>query len=672
MSPTVVASTDPRTRSDARARDANATGRGSAVGAPATIEGLPGVGPRLAVRLRQRFGDDAAFFAAARAGDLGALTAIDGVSARKAAEFVRAARGELEDTDLLQDPGARRVADAVVDRLVRCAATRAGADRLRLLAPLRDRDEAMRRVRHVLASRDRVATLDRKAVTAHLRALRPLQEPRPRQQTERLVVVDHPRLEDGVADLVRGWASVDGPAALRRAEDHELVLVVTEEGMDLDGLDHVVELPVPVTRADLVPEAELAWAEVNRPVLVALSRLAGLLGDEDVAAAALEALGTGPAAKDIDLRATAERVLRESEVGLQERAAALALSGSDVLAALGSRPPASLQRLLDEAQVLGRQRMREATGLDVHLFQAGLPLRLDDDAIEAAERARAGRRAADLHEARRRAARTIAAARPAIAARLDACLAFDADFALGCFALDHGLQEPRIGEAVAFSGSIHLDLAATKDAQRIDYHLGGPDRIALLTGANSGGKSTLLEHIAQLVIMPRLGLPVVGQATVPWVDQVHLVTAKRGLDAGAFETFLRGFLPLAMGHGTRLVLVDEVEAVTELEAAGRILGFFIDRFAAGPGLAVVATHLAPQVLRHVQGRVRVDGIEASRLDDQHRLVVDRCPRIGVLARSTPELIVRRLAATSRGADAALYDDLLSVLTAAAADGEAAK
>ncbi|MCA1812160.1 MAG: hypothetical protein LC623_09155, partial [Halobacteriales archaeon] len=47
------------------------------------------------------------------------------------------------------------------------------------------------------------------------------------------------------------------------------------------------------------------------------------------------------------------------------------------------------------------------------------------------------------------------------------------------------------------------------------------------------------------------------------------------------------------------------------------------------------------------------------LDEENRLVVDRMPRMGVLARSTPEFIVQRLAATTKGAERELYGDLLA-------------
>lgn len=265
-------------------------------------------------------------------------------------------------------------------------------------------------------------------------------------------------------------------------------------------------------------------------------------------------------------------------------------------------------------------------------------------------------------------AKRLAAVRPAVEAELQRWLEFDADFALGCFALEHGLRPARIAGHLEFASSVHLSLAASAQAQRIAYRLGPEDNVALLTGANSGGKTTLLEHIAQLVIMARLGLPVVGpDVTVPWVEELHYVTSRRSLDAGAFESFLRSFLPVALGDKTRLVLADEVESVTELEAAGRILGFFIDRLSRSPtSLAVVVSHMASEVLRHTTTPVRVDGIEATGLDDEFRLLVNRSPVMGRFARSTPELILQRLAATTKGPHQALFKDLLGRFTASAA------
>ena len=57
------------------------------------------------------------------------------------------------------------------------------------------------------------------------------------------------------------------------------------------------------------------------------------------------------------------------------------------------------------------------------------------------------------------------------------------------------------------------------------------------------------------------------------------------------------------------------------------------------------------------GEIRIDGIEARGLDEDLELVVDRTPIRNHLAQSTPELIVRRLAARAQGPSASIFASL---------------
>jgi DNA mismatch repair protein MutS2 len=59
--------------------------------------------------------------------------------------------------------------------------------------------------------------------------------------------------------------------------------------------------------------------------------------------------------------------------------------------------------------------------------------------------------------------------------------------------------------------------------------------------------------------------------------------------------------------------------------------------------------------------LRIDGIEARGLDENLELVVDRTPRFGTLARSTPELIVERLSKLTKGPKKAVYEKILENL-----------
>ena len=85
--------------------------------------------------------------------------------------------------------------------------------------------------------------------------------------------------------------------------------------------------------------------------------------------------------------------------------------------------------------------------------------------------------------------------------------------------------------------------------QKINYELDKKNNIVLLTGANSGGKTTLLETLAQHTIMAHMGLGVCStKATIPKTNEIYYFTKKHSLNAGAFETFITSFIPVTVGE----------------------------------------------------------------------------------------------------------------------------
>jgi len=115
------------------------------------------------------------------------------------------------------------------------------------------------------------------------------------------------------------------------------------------------------------------------------------------------------------------------------------------------------------------------------------------------------------------------------------------------------------------------------------------------------------------------------------------------MDAGAFESTIRDFSAVANSKA-KIVLADEMESITEPGASAKIISGILEELEDNNGLGVFVSHLAESILKNTTyEKIRVDGIEAKGLDEQLNLIVDRNPRYNYLARSTPELIVERLA-----------------------------
>ncbi|MFB6118302.1 MutS-related protein [Halosegnis sp.] len=243
---------------------------------------------------------------------------------------------------------------------------------------------------------------------------------------------------------------------------------------------------------------------------------------------------------------------------------------------------------------------------------------------------------------------------------------------LARFARAYDLTTPTLtdGDALAVTGARNVELvAAGETVQPIDYAVGDHgldvptgDRVAVLTGANSGGKTTVLETLCQVQLLALMGLPVPAeQATVGLVDSVVFHRRHASFNAGVLESTLRSVVPPVTEEGRTLMLVDEFEAITEPGRAADLLHGLVTLTVDRAALGVFVTHLAED-LEPLPDAARVDGIFAEGLTAELELEVDYQPRFGQLGKSTPEFIVSRLVAEAEGrAERAGYEHLAAAV-----------
>ncbi|MBW6517005.1 MAG: endonuclease MutS2 [ANME-2 cluster archaeon] len=267
-------------------------------------------------------------------------------------------------------------------------------------------------------------------------------------------------------------------------------------------------------------------------------------------------------------------------------------------------------------------------------------------------RARLAKRRMDIL---RGAARKLSDLKDTARALVSDAMELDMWFAIGLFARERNLTVPTLVDEPGIHISAGTNLFFRGDFEPVDYALGTvhpgrrareytPERVAVLSGVNSGGKTTTLDLVAQVFILSHMGFPVPGRdVTVGLIDELYYFGKSRGtMDAGAFESTLREF-SVVWGTGKMAVLVDELESITEPGASARIIGGILESLAENPNaMGIFVSHLAESIMEHTSAPVRVDGIEARGLDDDLNLIVDRNPRYNYAAKSTPELIVERL------------------------------
>ncbi|MFX0149618.1 MAG: hypothetical protein ACFFAJ_02445 [Candidatus Hodarchaeota archaeon] len=201
---------------------------------------------------------------------------------------------------------------------------------------------------------------------------------------------------------------------------------------------------------------------------------------------------------------------------------------------------------------------------------------------------------------------------------------------------------------------------AVGEIGKIDNIVNG-ERIILLSGANSGGKTTLLISIAIMVILGQMGLPIpCKKAKLAGFMELHYYRKAAGqMDAGAFETALRTFSQMIMSPNSRLVLADEMESISEPGASARVIAAFLDLLSRSQNsVGIFVTHLAQEIAKYTKEKHRIDGIEARGLSEDLELIVNRTPVYYKYAKSTPELIVQRLQQISKGEEKNIYSYIL--------------
>jgi len=260
-------------------------------------------------------------------------------------------------------------------------------------------------------------------------------------------------------------------------------------------------------------------------------------------------------------------------------------------------------------------------------------------------------------------------------------LDFDVFFAIGRFARDYELNPPDInmeynGIAIINAKNVFLkekELKGEIKVEPVTYVVGetpfkppntNGERIIILSGANSGGKTCLLQTLAQVVILAQMGFPVPAEkAHLRVFDEIHFYAKAKGMvDAGALETTLKRFSKIISSEESKLALFDELEAMTETSAAARIIAGIMDMLWENKNAcAVFVSHLAQEIKKLTKAKIRVDGIEAEGLDENYNLIVNRSPRFNYLAKSTPELIIERLYVLSKDeSERSFYEKLLSL------------
>ena len=657
---------------------------------------LPGIGERLMKRLDDHFGGRHELIRTLESGDVSRIAEVEGISVKRALALAREYNGA--EATFLATSEAEKLHGQLIASMQRFASNSASSSRMQMLMPLHQIDERRERCRQMLSF-----SQEANDAFVHLRTLfkNLSYTRRPTQRYERVIVSqhEHPEWESYVRILT--------PSAQESWKDYTVFKTVTWIGKN--GPDELppgwLVLPESGRSDVMIPEYTLDWFTNNRKTLKVLLDLIQWRSEEkEVLHPALEAIfqetngleqlasifsmieDSGDVETMEEVRDGLWSTAKKLEEQLNQRIAAemesvtLDLSGSDMLEALADA--ATFQRKLASAtedvmnEILEKGRTEfslylEAGGLKApfDLYSSNWPVKLNRGALDKINDELERRINDGKNDHLLRLATKLADLKPLCETAIQRLIEHDMWYSIASWAMHYNATLPELVQhGIWFEQGTHLFIEG--DVQPVNYGLGlaAPkgDRqsIALLTGANSGGKTTLLELVAHVAILAHMGLPVPAQhAEVGRVEALHVLAKSGGTQsAGALETTLVDLANVVSNAQPKLILADELEAITEPGAGARIIaGMLRAAQQQANSSMVLVTHLAPAILdAYGEDDLRIDGIEAKGLDEHLELIVDRTPKRNCLARSTPELIVRRLVERSSGDAKDVFSDILSL------------
>lgn len=634
------------------------------------IEEIRGVGDKLIKKIIREYGSYEKFEDSVRNYDIEKLMNIQGISQKIALDIIRKIHDNSEN-EFLKTEQSEKIYDEIINRILDFSNTDYARTRVLLLKPTTDYEKIKETQKMVENTLEKTASLDYDVIQDLYQKIRPLNnEIKAKFDDEYAIVCED--YEDYISLIQKGFDKYCNVFAI---EDHAsleefefIVYLYNDYNIDPGEANNIIAISNQSDDYEIQPNITLEYYKQNRQILENVYQLREYLGLESCIGEALEALDAikVETQNQIAITEIIEEMKDEINETLKNEIKKIELDGDEILQLLNNEDlPPKIKNIFDEILSNAREELSDKTGILFDPFIMKYPIEIDQKELKRVQDNISSNIHIKKYEQELNACSLLERYADQIKSETREVIEYDYPLTLARFSKFYDLTIPLIKNTYQLEGSLHLTLKQEEKInqtpmQKINYNLDEENNIILLTGANSGGKTTLLETIGQHCIMAHMGLGVCSEnATIAKADEVHYFTKKHSLNAGAFETFITSFIPVTIGNERKLVLIDELESITELEAAIKIIIGFIEHIQNEKTYAIIVTHMAPEILKRTDNiKIRTDGIEAKGLDENYNLIVDRTPKINYLANSTPELIIKKIYEKSEEPLKSVYKDIL--------------
>ena len=616
-----------------------------------TLQEIKGIGDKISEKIIRSVGGEEEHQKIIDEVDVERIINIDGISQRKAIQIMNQLLNN-DNYEFMKSDRALEIYEDIINKILAYSNTSYSKNRILLLSPSKDQNKIKKQVKFIMNAKKEVSQMPIIKLRGLMKNLKELEEPKAEYDASKVILVESEEDNSYLTDLGLNQyypilTANDSPLLKEELMNYDLIFYVYSQGiLDFEGMPNLVMINIDENDYEIVPEKIINFFTQNQEIFEKVHEIQKIRNKESVLGEIIPIIDEINIIdkKEVDIDELVNALKYEMDEELEKSIKNIDLEGDEILNLLNNNFPPKISKIFDDIISKRKAIIKEKTGMDFDPYLRKYPIEIDEQEIERVKLERSSKKENDIFDIKKNAAIQLNSIKEKAIEEVKDAIKFDYEFSLGSFAYEYGLVEAEFSDEIKLKGALHLDLALKKEnenIQKIDYELTQKENVALLTGANSGGKTTLLETLTQISIMAQMGLPVsADECEIKLFDEIYHFSKKRSLDAGAFESFLNVFIPIVTTQSEKLVLLDELEGITELEAAVKIISTFIDMIKESNSYGIIVTHMARELMNYTD--IRVDGIEAKGLDEDYNLIVDRTPKMNFLAKSTPELILKRI------------------------------
>ena len=616
-----------------------------------TLQEIKGIGDKISEKIIRSVGGEEELQKIIDEVDVERIINIDGISQRKAIQIMNQLLNN-DNYEFMKSDRALEIYEDIINKILAYSNTSYSKNRILLLSPSKDENKIKKQVKFIMNAKKEVSQMPIIKLRGLMKNLKELEEPKAEYDASKVILVESEEDNSYLTDLGLNQyypilTASDSPLLKEELMNYDLIFYVYSQGiLDFEGMPNLVMINIDENDYEIVPEKIINFFTQNQEIFEKVHEIQKIRNKESVLGEIIPIIDEINIIdkKEVDIDELVNALKYEMDEELEKSIKNIDLEGDEILNLLNNNFPPKISKIFDDIISKRKAIIKEKTGMDFDPYLRKYPIEIDEQEIERVKLERSSKKENDIFDIKKNAAIQLNSIKEKAIEEVKDAIKFDYEFSLGSFAYEYGLVEAEFSDEIKLKGALHLDLALKKEnenIQKIDYELTQKENVALLTGANSGGKTTLLETLTQISIMAQMGLPVsADECEIKLFDEIYHFSKKRSLDAGAFESFLNVFIPIVTTQSEKLVLLDELEGITELEAAVKIISTFIDMIKESNSYGIIVTHMARELMNYTD--IRVDGIEAKGLDEEYNLIVDRTPKMNFLAKSTPELILKRI------------------------------